>query len=795
MATRAAPELGDPVGGTPLPERRLPLSYLLGVVRRFWWLIAVVFTVVVSVTIWRTLKLPRLYRAMTTVRIQEPNQPLSGMNPGFRDYRVNPMATEQTIIRSDAVAGRVVDTLGLQFRLSSTPPVDVPALFGGTRPRANVGDDYMVYQLRLDPASYTLTEGSTVLGTAPYGTPIVSEKFSLILPVRPPQAPSRVTIEVIPREDAVARVRGGLGTEPITETNIIQISYLGTDPREVQAIANATARAYADFSSEARRAQNRARTQFIQQQVDSAERRLIAAQNALRGFKQREQLSDVQSEMTSLGQSISRFEADRQAALVEQRVYQSLMGSLASADTVTEDLRRLAATDAVQKNPYIAKLYDRWFDLMKSREELLSQRRGEEYNDVVSVNRLITRTKEDLRVASELYLQGLQTRLQTVEGTIARLRGQTVRYPTLEAEQSRLQGDVRTMQLVYDQLLQELQRARILESSDEGFVRVIDEARLPTSPVAPNRTRIALAAALVGLVLGIGAAFLLDHFDDSIRSPDEIRTMAGITVLGTIPRINVPVRGAGSLVTHLDPRSPVAESYRSLRTNLAFARASHELRTIIMTSPGPADGKSTTVANLAITFAQQGNRTLIIDGDLRRAVLDKLFDVPRAPGVTDVITGQRRLEDVVSETRIPNLFVLGSGPFPPNPSELLGSTAMRDLIHQASSRYDFVLIDTPPLLAVTDAAVLSTMADGVIVVVRMASTARTALRRALSQLEAVSGRLIGTVLNDVDMRRGGYYYSNYGYYYYYYHHDGDKNGRHRGVIGRVREWMKSPARR
>jgi len=243
------------------------------------------------------------------------------------------------------------------------------------------------------------------------------------------------------------------------------------------------------------------------------------------------------------------------------------------------------------------------------------------------------------------------------------------------------------------------------------------------------------------------------------------------------------------LVTHLDPRSPVAEAYRSLRTNLAFARAHDALRTIVLTSPGPADGKSTTVANLAITFAQQGQKTLLIDADLRRAVLDQLFAAPREPGLTDVLVGRARLPDVVSQTEIPNLDVLGSGPFPPNPSELLGSKAMRDTLQEAREAYDMVLLDSPPLLAVTDAAVLSTMVDGAILVVRMGSTARTSVRRAKSQLHTVHGHLIGTVLNDVDFR-AGLYGGGYGYYYYYYYgQDGHRNGAG-GMLDRVQQWTR-----
>src|SRR5688572_27290530 len=211
-----------------------------------------------------------------------------------------------------------------------------------------------------------------------------------------------------------------------------------------------------------------------------------------------------------------------------------------------------------------------------------------------------------------------------------------------------------------------------------------------------------------------------------------------------------------------------------------------------MTSPGPAGGKSTTVANLAITFAQQGQRTLLIDGDLRRAVLDKMFKVPRSPGLTDVLVGRQRLRDVVHATEIEHLSVVGSGPFPPNPSELLGSSAMRDVLRHAQSEFDIVLIDSPPLLAVTDAAVLATISDGAILVIRVGATAKAAVRRAVAQLQTVHGRIVGAVLNDVDLRSGAFS-GSYGYYYYYYYGEGARNGR-RNPIERIREWRAKRAR-
>ncbi|HWJ21043.1 MAG TPA: polysaccharide biosynthesis tyrosine autokinase, partial [Gemmatimonadaceae bacterium] len=365
----------------------------------------------------------------------------------------------------------------------------------------------------------------------------------------------------------------------------------------------------------------------------------------------------------------------------------------------------------------------------------------------------------------------------------------------LEAEESRLMSNVKTAQDLFVELQSSYQVNRINESDNGGTVQLLDAAALPQFAVSPNRRRDVTYALVLGLLLGVGLAVLLEKLDDTVKSPDELRDRLDLTVVGLIPAIDInelsrdeaATPAIGRLATHADPRSPVAEAYRSLRTNLAFARTSHALQTLVVASPGPGDGKSTTAANLAITFAQQGQRTLLIDADLRRAVLDKTFDLQRQPGLTDVIIGVATVASAVHATKVPNLFVLPSGQFPPNPSELLGSPAMREVLREAKEQFDVVLFDSPPLLAVTDAAVLSTLVDGTILVVRTASTAREAVRRAVGQLRAVHGRLLGAVLNDADMR-GGAYYGGYGYYYYSYYgteSNGD-NGRHQGIVGRVR---------
>jgi tyrosine-protein kinase Etk/Wzc len=495
----------------------------------------------------------------------------------------------------------------------------------------------------------------------------------------------------------------------------------------------------------------------------------------------------VGAEVGAILTSIYGLEDKKNDLLLEQRVYLALVGSLDETDTTDVDLHKLIGTDAVANNRAVADLYERWYDLLKQRQQM-GLTRNDRNRDMQALDSTINVTKSSLKQASGLYLQSVASRIASVDSSIADLRRETQRFPPLSAAQARLTDNVHTMETGYDNLLSQYQLSRIGESAETGRVNVIDAAMTPEIPISPHRKRAVLIAALLGIVLGIVIAMLADRFDDAVQNPDEVRDRLHLTVLGSIPRVRRSDVGPSTdtnekafrLVTHVEPQSLVAEAFRSLRTNVTFARAHQDLRTLMITSPAPGEGKSTVAVNLATTFAQQGQRTLLVDADLRRSVLDQTFAIARSPGLTDVLVGTEPLDVAVRATDVPNLSILPSGQFPPNPSELLGSAQMRAMIELAKQSFDIVLIDSPPVLAVTDAAVLSTAVDGSIMVIRLGVTAREAVRRAVSQLRVVNGRILGAVLNAVDFR-GPSYQGGYGYYYerFYGHGPGPGGGRTR----------------
>lgn len=773
----------------------IKLVELIAAVRRRWWLVGIVSAVVLTAGYLYIMRQPRLYEASATVRLQASQAPIQGMQASVQriDYRIDPLLSEQALIKSQQVAERTVENAGLRLTIASPKRLARSAVFQGTVPVVSSDAPSGKITVALGPTSYRATEGGREYGPVRYGDTLRTAGVAMVIPSRPHTESESIVFDVGTLEDAARATQASISTRAIPSTDLIEISYTGRDPETVRDVTNSIALAYQAFSSEGQRTTATQKTRFIEQSVAEQGRALQAAQDELKNFKAAHQTADVTDEAKGLFASIKDLQDQQIELETERKVYESLVGKVAATDTVDDELRRLAGTGVLSKNIAIATKFQQWQDLVAKRQTLLLSGTVLPNNrDLIAYNDAISQAKRDIRDATEIYLDGLRNRLTTIQQTITSLKSQSEQYPPLEAQQARLEANVATAQKMYEDLQSQYQLARIAESADGGTVRIIDEATMPTFAVSPNRRRAFVMSLVMGLLLGVGLAVLLDRLDDSVRSPTELSETYALPVLGLIPAISsteLPagdVTGLSRIVTHADPRSPVAEAYRSLRTNLAFARMQRGLRSLLLTSPGPADGKSTTVANLAITFAQQGQRTLLVDADLRRAVLDKTFGVSRAPGLTDVIIGEANLDQAVHETQVPNLFVLTSGQLPPNPSELLGSSAMRDVLAQIESRFDMVLFDSPPLLAVTDAAVLSTIVDGTVLIARMGSTQRRALWRATSQLRAVSANVMGGVLNDLRAETSSYYGGDGYYYYYYASHDESGKRPRVGMVDRIK---------
>jgi capsular exopolysaccharide synthesis family protein len=309
-----------------------------------------------------------------------------------------------------------------------------------------------------------------------------------------------------------------------------------------------------------------------------------------------------------------------------------------------------------------------------------------------------------------------------------------------------------------------MQRAKETGVSAElrtSNIRVVDAAEVPRSPVRPNKQMNLMLALFGGCLFGGGLAFFFEYMDNRIKSPDEIKAHLNLAFLGLVPAINTERIAHNAPLPNNGAPANFSEAFRSIRTNVLFSSAEAGSRSIAVTSTGPGEGKTLVASNLAAGLAQAGQRVLLIDADMRRPRLHTLFDQNQEPGLSNLLTGHAKASAAVSKSCIPGLWLMPSGALPPNPAELLGSQRFKDFIATLADHFDWVLLDTPPVMAVTDAALVAHCTTGVLFVVGCEMTNRHAAAEAIEQLLSAKAKILGAVLNRVNVERNAYYYSHY----------------------------------
>lgn len=415
----------------------------------------------------------------------------------------------------------------------------------------------------------------------------------------------------------------------------------------------------------------------------------------------------------------------------------------------------------------------------------------------IVANELVHQLIEQSPSASEREQQGrrefvskqVQDLEKNIEDTKARI--EDLRQQLAGMFSARQIADTQTQIAALEQKLNDYQAnyGQLLTFLEGGIntISVVEPATLPRVPVGPNKLLTILLATLIGMVLAIGGGLLLDYLDDTLKTPDDVKNALHLSTLGAISRIEGESPD-DRLVAAFQPKSPIAEAYRILRTNIQFSALDNPPRTLLVTSANPTEGKSTTLANLGIVMAQQGQRVVLVDTDLRRPTLHRFFHVPNNAGLTSALLNPAPFGDgFLLPTSHANLALLPSGPLPPNPAELIGSERFAALLEDLKGRCDVLLLDSPPVLAVTDAAILARQMDGVLLVVDAGTTRRQLAANAKDSLEKVGARVLGVALNRLQPRGDGYYYY---YYHHYYSQDGSDQGGGRRRRRRSQGWRR-----
>ena len=691
--------------------------------------------------------------------------------------RTDPILSEALVLTTQGLAKEVVNALNLQLRL------DDPTVF-----REQLMTGLTLDTTVLVPGSFHLAVGSgghelrderdTVIAQGTLEDPVVGPGFSFF--VLPQPSPVEVGFSIQSLAVAASFVTGGLSYRVRRSTNAVDLWFSGTDPTLVPLILNNAAVQLRNMGARRARVASRSRREYIQQQLTLSEQALQQSLRDLQTFKEGQEITDLSAQGAAVVQTIQGLARDRQLALVQIATIENAMEA---ADSIgVETLNRLAALPNIADNTALSFQIGGLLVLYESRRALTAGALGlrESNPEVSGIDERIRQGHAALRSAVDATIRSIQARVTAIDAEIATEREQLRSFPGMETRIGQLNLESNILNETHRYLLSQYQTARLQEATIAPYIQILDSAS-PAFGIGTGFRQRVILGLLVGLMLGMAGAFFLEYLDQTVKSSSDIERILGIPVLGTIPqdaKLTPSSNGRRARVVridHLDFDEPAVESYRTLRTNVTFVGAEKPLQYIAVTSPGPREGKSTTSLNLAVTLAQAGRRTVLIDGDLRRPTTHRAFGLMQEPGLTDVLIGGVTAAEAIRTDVAQALDLLPAGSTPPNPSELLGSPAMAALIAELRHDYEYIIIDTPPTLPVTDAAVVATNADATILVLRSGDTEENAAQRALEQLRRVKARIAGAVLNGISHKKDPQYT------YYSYRRDVPTRSRLRAV--------------
>ncbi|MEW6365270.1 MAG: polysaccharide biosynthesis tyrosine autokinase [Acidobacteriota bacterium] len=590
-------------------------------------------------------------------------------------------------------------------------------------------------------------------------------------------------------------VQAVIQVAPVKDTRLVNVSYTANDPALAATIANSLVNTFIEMDIERKYQATEQASAFLTEQVSDLRKTIANLERQLQDYSVKKSivaLSDKETtiveKLGDLNRALTEAQIDR---VRKEAVYKQLSG---------------AAPDALQDVPGNEVFKSTKEDYVRLQREY--QKKGEifkpEYPEMIALKAELDNARraveaEARNLASSAYAdyqaalkkeQALASMFDDQKSEATQLNSAAIQYNSIKIEidnKKRLMEELLTKQ-------SETGISARLRGLRTSNIRVVDRAEVPKVPIGPRTRRNALLSILLGLFAGLGLAFLIEHLDSSVKSTEEVERIAALPALGVIPALNPDSNrngyyyyyyrrrtpGAGKsakpavdqpksidLIPLTASRSNIAEAYRAVRTAVLMASVDNPHRVFIVTSALPSEGKSATASNLAASLTQADKKVLLLDLDLRKPRLHRILGMKNVNGLTNYLSGAAEYMSIVRPTKVPGLFLVSSGPLPPNPAELLHSQKMAELMSSLRQHFDYVLIDSPPMLTVTDALVIAPRTDGVLLVVWGGKTSREALKRAREKMDLLKVHCIGVVLNNIDLERHDYYYRHHYYHYYY----------------------------
>jgi exopolysaccharide transport family protein len=724
------------------PQESMLREYMRVLIKRKWLVISVIVGIFMAVAV-ASLRQTPIYDAVGRIAVNKADSNLVAFKDSAPDtdyvYEQSDLDTEVRILQSDLMALQVIRQLNLDKRPE----------FGGH------GDQKQA-NLVADPLQTDSARTSALLA----------------------MFHSRLHVSLIPN------------------TRIMEIHFTSTDPQLAASAVNTLAATYVEQNFKTKFESTMQASDWLSKQLIDLQMKVETSQEKLVRYQKEHEIlgTDEKTNITTekldeLNKEMTMAESDR---MQKEAVYRQTESNdpVAVQAAIVADNGGSNTAGSVLLDKLREQQVNLGIEIAKDSDQL-----GPNHPTVVKLNNQLKEIDHQYQVETDKavdhlkgrYLAALQ-RENMLRGAFEKQKQEANKLNESAIEYSILKRDLDSNRTLYEGLLEKLKEAGVTAGLRSNNFRIIDAARVPTGPSEPNIPRNLSFALVLGIISGLGLAFLLENMDNTVRTPEQATALSGLPSLGMIPlgsksgnhgptgkRLALTSsKEAVETVTQVRPQSQMAESYRALRTSLLLSNLGAPPKVIMVTSARPQEGKTTTSINTAIVLAQKGVRVLLIDADLRRPSVHKTLGMGPRSGLSNVLTGSATLQQTITTSpMLPNLFIMPAGTPPPNPAELLASSNMRDLIAELRGMYDHIVIDTPPTLSVTDAVVLSPRADATVLVIRSSQTTKQALRRARDILMQVNAHVAGVLLNAVDLTSPDYYYyyEYQGKYGQYYHED------------------------
>lgn len=712
-------------------ERDVHLLDYARVLYKRRWTAAAVFLLVLGTVIVRTFTATPIFEAKARVLIESDERNVVSFQQVVDENQARPdyYQTQYNILESRALARKTLDSL----KWWDVPP------FGG------------VQEQPLSVTRAILNAPGAVLG---------------LFSQSPEQSDSAAASadETAAESAAIDVFLGGLEVSPVRNSRLVDLRYHSPDPIQATTLVNALAKNYIEQNLEYKFLASQEATDWLGERLGEQRKEVEAAEGALQRYREENEAISLEASENIVVQKLGDLNAAVTRAktlrIEKEALYNQLQVSQANPAA-------LDTFPAILSNAFIQQQKAELANLQRQQAQL-AERLGDKHPEMQKLQAAIQISQSKLNgeigkvvqsVRSEYRTalaqeNSLTTALNQQKGEALAMNRKAITYGVLER-------DVESSKQIYESLMQRAKETGVAGELKTSNIRIVDRAERPRSPVSPKTRRDLVLGLFGGLILACGVVFFFEYLDSRIKTPDDVKTHLGLSHLGLLPALSAKgLNGAYPLISNGVPAA-FSEAFRAIRTNVLFSSAEEGVRAIVVTSTGPGEGKSMVAANLAVGLAQSGQRVLLIDADMRKPKVQDIFGLPQTPGLSDLLVGQSKASESVRKTSVSGLWVLTAGRIPPNPAELVGSARFREFVASLKSHFDWVLIDSPPVMAVTDASLIAHYATGVLFVVGAEMTSRHAASRALDQLEQVQARFIGAVLNRVALERDPYYYSQY----------------------------------